>query len=582
MAELSGSLEDVGLAALIRFLGQVGSTGVLTVARDRAAGDLAFVDGRPVAATFGSARGADAVEAMAVALADGWFAYTDGDVPTEANVSLSSEDLEERLDGIARIRAGRPPLELSAIPRLVDLPEDASANGRLSLERGALRLLLAIDGRRSVGDLLAGGRPVQVVEHLYALLAAGLIELHDESAEAHSPGAPPSPAPAPSPTPADRAPGPAPARRAQPRSPGRRAPAPPAANGTASPAQDEPLAPAPGTDDTVDTAMTGRAAAIPPAEAGTADAATSARRAAGPPAMAGPVDAAGTAGKVATPPAAAGAEAPGQRPVDACPKLGFADDPDACFPRPTRTHRCFAFGRPLVVSGEQQRALCLTADHVDCPRLTGFDARPAGGRRPSGLAAAVAAGAVPSPTFDDAVADPDAPAQDTAARASAAVPVPTTPEAPMFVAPDAPWPRASAPSARAADPLGPADPDASASPAARRTRRTAGLAQLRDSLPVSGQLREGWELVTGPLRVQAILIALATLAAVIGLVILALTMDSGGDLDQALPEEATAVAAANAGSPVPELQQAPAGRLVRPGRPPVATPAAAAPAPAGP
>jgi hypothetical protein len=293
------------------------------------------------------------------------------------------------LDEIARSRAIVPGLSLSAVPRVVDETHDAAHGGRLSLDRGALRLLLAIDGQRTVGDLLTMGKPVEVVEHLYTLVGEGLIEL------------------------------------------------------------------------------------VEPAQATTSNA----------------------------PPVSVEDRAANGRPVGVCPKLGFADDPTRSFSRPTRTHRCFALGRPLVVASEQQAALCLTPEHVECPRFTGQTSRPAARRRAVGLAAAVAAGAVPSPTFED----------------------------------EAPSP-AEAVSRHDPQPL--SDP-------------------WRLWTSVSGQVREGWELVSGPFRVQAILVALATVVAVIGLVFAALTLDTGGQLDQSVPAAAPAIAAAHA-------QPSPAAAAPRP------------------
>jgi hypothetical protein len=54
-----------------------------------------------------------------------------------------------------------------------------------------------------------------------------------------------------------------------------------------------------------------------------------------------------------------------------CPKLGFEDDPASSFGRPTRLHRCFAAGKALPLSLDQQRELCLSDHFQTCPRLAG-------------------------------------------------------------------------------------------------------------------------------------------------------------------------------------------------------------------
>jgi hypothetical protein len=57
-------------------------------------------------------------------------------------------------------------------------------------------------------------------------------------------------------------------------------------------------------------------------------------------------------------------------PVDpVCPRLGFADDPDNRFSRPTRLHRCFADTTPAAVSTDEQLRFCLTTGHTGCPRF---------------------------------------------------------------------------------------------------------------------------------------------------------------------------------------------------------------------
>src|SRR5205085_6481921 len=63
-----------------------------------------------------------------------------------------------------------------------------------------------------------------------------------------------------------------------------------------------------------------------------------------------------------------------------CPKLGFEDDPASSFGRPTRLHRCYAVGRPLPLSLDQQRELCLSEQYGACPRLAGVLPNGAPGR----------------------------------------------------------------------------------------------------------------------------------------------------------------------------------------------------------
>ncbi|MBV9543776.1 MAG: DUF4388 domain-containing protein [Chloroflexi bacterium] len=65
--------------------------------------------------------------------------------------------------------------------------------------------------------------------------------------------------------------------------------------------------------------------------------------------------------------------------IIACPKLGFADDREHHYSRPTAMHRCYASGVASVVSGPEQRDLCLSGQYAECPRFRrGQNAAPRG------------------------------------------------------------------------------------------------------------------------------------------------------------------------------------------------------------
>jgi Domain of unknown function (DUF4388) len=63
------------------------------------------------------------------------------------------------------------------------------------------------------------------------------------------------------------------------------------------------------------------------------------------------------------------AVAPVEPAVEAvCPLLGFADDRDRHYSRPTALHRCYASGAPSLVTPQEQRELCLPGRFPACPR----------------------------------------------------------------------------------------------------------------------------------------------------------------------------------------------------------------------
>jgi chromosome partitioning protein len=53
--------------------------------------------------------------------------------------------------------------------------------------------------------------------------------------------------------------------------------------------------------------------------------------------------------------------------VVACPKLGFADQPDQHAFEPHLEHRCFARETPLNLSIKRQESICLSGQHGQCP-----------------------------------------------------------------------------------------------------------------------------------------------------------------------------------------------------------------------
>jgi hypothetical protein len=57
-----------------------------------------------------------------------------------------------------------------------------------------------------------------------------------------------------------------------------------------------------------------------------------------------------------------------QRPETVCPFLGLASARSEYEPQATDEHRCYAFGEPEPVSGEQQRNVCLQRGYANCPR----------------------------------------------------------------------------------------------------------------------------------------------------------------------------------------------------------------------
>jgi hypothetical protein len=293
MTELSGTLEGMGLPAIVRFVAGLRKTGCLRITHHDWSGELVFESGQLVSATLGSRKGMSALDALVQALPGASFVFDDtAQLSGEANLHLGQEELQAHLDELAERSAhGGPTLpSLDAVPRVVPQDDASTADETVPLDRGTVQTLLAVDGRRTVRDIITFRGSFEALWHIANLAQVGLVRLSHDEAPA---SAPPVREPKVLET---SAPAPRPARALEPKA------------GAAAPAA--------------------VAEAVPVAVH--------------------------------------------------CPKLGFEDDPNSAFGRPTRLHRCFAAGAPLPLSLDQQRELCLSDQYRACPRLA--MAGPAPGR----------------------------------------------------------------------------------------------------------------------------------------------------------------------------------------------------------
>ncbi len=162
MVELTGTLDGIGLPAIVRLLGELRETGVLRITSGTWRGELAFASGQLVSAQFGQDRGLDALDACVVMLAQGDFTFVEGEVTPEPHLDVSADVLRQHLDQRSEEHlgptAGLPSLD--AVPHLAGEP--APSADQLVLDRMAVQVLLLVDGQRSVRDII-GERPVMPV-----------------------------------------------------------------------------------------------------------------------------------------------------------------------------------------------------------------------------------------------------------------------------------------------------------------------------------------------------------------------------------------------------------------------------------
>jgi hypothetical protein len=170
----SGSLlTGVGLAEVLPSLVGLDRTGRVSAAQDEApALEVWIARGRVVDAGWDRLRALSALEMGAVFLPRASFVFSAGLQSQTRTFDLSPTDLAARLAEVAREGAavtGSIPGP-RAVPTRVEPPRQ-----RPPREPEAVRLLDAIDGRRSVAELVEGRQPLMVLRGLASLVEQGAI-----------------------------------------------------------------------------------------------------------------------------------------------------------------------------------------------------------------------------------------------------------------------------------------------------------------------------------------------------------------------------------------------------------------------
>jgi hypothetical protein len=189
MTELSGTLDGIGLAPLVSFLTGLGKSGRLTIADGPMAGEVFLEGGQVIGAAFDAERGLPALDAIGLALGGGRFGFAEQDTRlVEHNVSLAPAELRQHLDELHReqsVLAAAIP-SLSAVPTLV--VDESGTEDEIGLDRDTLRLLMQIDGRRSVADLARERGLLRTLKQLARLSQLKLARI--EAANGPSPARP--------------------------------------------------------------------------------------------------------------------------------------------------------------------------------------------------------------------------------------------------------------------------------------------------------------------------------------------------------------------------------------------------------
>src|SRR5579859_4796713 len=180
MTELSGTLDGVGLPAIIRFLTSLKKTGRLQIGHDDWQGEIIFDAGKLTGASLGSRHGLSALDGLVESLPGGTFAFDTSSRPSATpSIDLSPEALQAHLDTlVARIVAGKPSLpSVDSVPELIAQGESGAGEDPLPLDRGTLQTLLAVDGQRTVREIVAHRGSLDALWQLGNLAAVGLVRL---------------------------------------------------------------------------------------------------------------------------------------------------------------------------------------------------------------------------------------------------------------------------------------------------------------------------------------------------------------------------------------------------------------------
>jgi hypothetical protein len=518
MTELSGTLEGVGLPAIVRFLVGLRKTGALRISHQDWRGGIYFVNGRATCAQLGSRGGLQALDALVQALPGASFAFDPNAAgPENGNIDLSREALLAHLDELAAATASGGPVlpSLDSVPRVVPQHEAGSEHDTVPLDRGTLQTLLAIDGVRTVRELIAVRGSFEALWQVANLCDAGLVRLNPLDA-ATRPEKPPM---------GREAPGAGARLTARSlHSSTERFAARAAGHG------EPPVQPVP-------------PVVPPPANGSNGSNGSNASNG-----IAADHRDATDATDATDAPAANGAT--DALAAHSCPMLGFEDDASNSYGRPTRLHRCFATGTPLPLSLDQQRELCLSDQHATCPRLA-----------MAGPSAAGSAAVSPTPPTDTPrivrlplggrarpTAQTSAPPTDSAS--AAATPPPPAPT-PLRARAVRAVPTAGAASTPHATPVKPVRTPTTLEP---RTEGGASTPPRRPSTPssVPADNTPAWRQSLGSLPLPAIAAGLLAVLLVVGVAVLIGPSLLAGDQEMDLSSLPNASAVAS-GTPVAQL-----------------------------
>jgi hypothetical protein len=174
MTDLAGTLLSIGLTPLLGFLSQLRKTGSLFISDGPLSGQVFLEGGRVVGAVFGAERGSAAFEAIVLVLGGGEFELDEAIAERELNFMVDPKVLDDHLRRLSEERARFA----NILPSLAVVPSlslSGAPSDEVTVNVAALRLLLEVDGRRSVLDLARDGGLVAAARGVARLVELGLV-----------------------------------------------------------------------------------------------------------------------------------------------------------------------------------------------------------------------------------------------------------------------------------------------------------------------------------------------------------------------------------------------------------------------
>ena len=127
----------------------------------------------------------EALEAAVLMLPAGEFSFTEGTRPEERDINEDTDELVTHLDDLVHEREilGLAMPWHKAVPSLVP---NIGEVGQVSLDGAALETLLAVDGKRTVGDMALVNGAGKTAQAIKRLTAAGLVTVEPLPGEEQS------------------------------------------------------------------------------------------------------------------------------------------------------------------------------------------------------------------------------------------------------------------------------------------------------------------------------------------------------------------------------------------------------------